>query len=156
MRPPLAALAPLVALLTTAGCLGPGAWRMQPLEIDIDVASPTAQLETVRHDAAYDLATMTARVHVEGTVRLEAGVSGPRVELYLAEGRCPMGPAGAPEESLDKEVVEVPASDAAATRGFEGALSARMAPGTPYAVYALAQPPGLGPNFAHCVSGVAA
>lgn len=158
MRIPMAALAPLLALLATSGCLG-GAW-MDPLALDLDMPAldfPAAHLARVEHEADYDLLAATIRVRVEGEARLHADVTDARVELVLAEGRCPaMAPFGMPEEYVEKAVVRFATPRETTLAPFEETLSARVPPGASVAVYAHASPHGLGPGFAQCEELVAA
>lgn len=149
-------LAPLALLAATAGCLAP----MEPLDMDLemDFSSlewPAAHLGPLRHDASYDLTTLTARVHVEGEVLLARNVSEPRVAVYLARGGCPWGPAGVPQAYEDSAVFTYDTPQQATRHAFEAHLSARILPGTEYAVYAHAEPHGLEPGFAQCETFVA-
>lgn len=153
MRTPPGAAVALLLAAALSGCLAP--FSMGPLHIRIDMGSfaPSASLVSLDASGRHALLEGRATVHATGLVRTTERVEGVTVDLSLAHGPCPLGPAGIPERPAARATLSLGALNG--TAPFEADLSAYALPGEAMSLYALAEPTGLGPGFAACRDVVA-
>lgn len=142
-RMTLRTLVPLLGMLILAGCAGRGETQLGYLELASFEATST-----------YDPLTGVARVDVRGSVRA-SGAEGVRVDVYVVDRPCAIGPESDPNAFLAHETQRPGDPDAGVneTREYGASFDVRVTPGREFAAIATARADNaIGPVFGHCSS----
>lgn len=143
---PRASLPVLVVLvaLPLSGCMA------------FDTGPDFGYLEQVSFHAVsdYDALTGVARVKVSGTIRAEGAID-VRVEMYVVDRPCAMGPESDPNASIAHETQRVGDVDPGRneTRPYGASFDVRVGAGNEFAAIATAHADNtIGPIFGQCKS----